>query len=798
MWASQLRANLLYKGRKREREQNQPVTQSPAKRAPHKYKDQVVKLGVEIETCLDAEKFSDLVGSYENQIGMFIYEDDSSIKCRSPYEAREFVSREEVEFDIDSSNSGQRPSYKQMIQDIHTILSISSACSNNSCGTHVHMSLPNYSVNEHPFLFVILQSEWIKTYQKESIATHKTRDSSTYAQVQTEINNRNDLNKYTTMNLLPIFVTKVRDERYIDREEEELEYHIEFRGQRDAMEAYANKQTRSGIVFDIDAFNKYIRFLATFMHHCKNIPAAMYDIEYADLSNLRLTRVSDHFYDDITTCNIKRLDLSNNKFNATSLGKILKAATDSKLVELHLGFIPNVVWDPLLDVLKKAIDKLQICSIDRAQWTHDSNKNEIIAYAMQKKTSLVNVSEDNLVGTDSLTSHDYLSTAIHAPMSLLLFRYTSQDVKHVPELLQQGNGIQKLVLDEGDISEKKYGSHMSLLLELEHHTIKGASITAKIDPITNVELVSIQTFLNHHKKHLEALLLDINDTNFTSEQANALCNTVLELENLESFHTPRRSIGIVNALVMLNKTKATRATQIHMKKLNITDACTPLFAHQLSQMTDLKIIDLEMDNKTENKSKIISILVAFKSQSNLKRFTILPYAKEYTHEAVYALLTSPSETKTNLLEEVFEKFPITNLSSYDSEVLSLTCENFPIFLDEKGEAMLQLLCHNMSAATSIKILEMDGLVFSGSQLKRIAKAIEGKPIREIWLNRVGDQDTGTITGVLAFFEVLKTSTAEKKEFTVNKLGFIMQALMDVLPPNTTREDLGQNITFHLR
>jgi hypothetical protein len=299
----------------------------------------------------------------------FVPEEDGSIACTAETQIPlEFVSRKRVTFYVGEDDSRQTKSYQQMVADLGNLFSKSDPCAPGKCGMHVHMSLPDVHVNDHPFLFVFLQNEWIQRYQKKSIDEFGTRASSSYAQTQQEILGRDNLDKYRSLNLLPTFTEKVKGEedQYRDRTEEDLVYHVEFRGQDDALVTYLKRSTRSGS-FAAAAFTRYIRFLAEFMTGCANMPSGKIHLREADLSNLKLSRVSERFLEDIKRSNVSTLNLSKNNFDIRSLQMILDCVSqpESEITALNLNNIPNVTWDTLMLSLKTALQKLKICSRDR-------------------------------------------------------------------------------------------------------------------------------------------------------------------------------------------------------------------------------------------------------------------------------------------------------------------------------------------------------------------------------------------------------------------------------------------------
>ena len=115
----------------------------------------IVRLGVEIETCLKP-------GRRISENNMFEGEDDDSIRCEDGLRPREFVSRSPVHYYCYANRSTEihpqprESNYHNMLNDMKEVFAKSDPCLNETCGTHVHMSVP-VTVNAHPFLFVILQ-----------------------------------------------------------------------------------------------------------------------------------------------------------------------------------------------------------------------------------------------------------------------------------------------------------------------------------------------------------------------------------------------------------------------------------------------------------------------------------------------------------------------------------------------------------------------------------------------------------------------------------------------------------------
>ena len=120
-----------------------------------------VEIGVEIETCIDSVSWLKYrTEGSTDRVGMFVPEHDGSIVCKDEDTQipLEFVSRERVTFDVGLQDSQQTPSYKEMVTDLNKLFSMSNPCKRGKCGMHVHMSLPNVHVNDHPFLFVVFQN----------------------------------------------------------------------------------------------------------------------------------------------------------------------------------------------------------------------------------------------------------------------------------------------------------------------------------------------------------------------------------------------------------------------------------------------------------------------------------------------------------------------------------------------------------------------------------------------------------------------------------------------------------------
>ena len=446
----------------------------------------IVQLGVEIETCIDSDQWSEYQLYSEDRIGtigVLKAVEDESIRCDVDGTIPlEFVSNPPIDFHVNESNEEQSDQYREMLSNIDSLFSMSSPCALDRCGTHVHMSLPNQSVNEHPFLFAVIQSEWIKHYQKRSIETFKTRPSSNYSVCQEIVLGRAQLTKYTDLNMLPTFTEK-RSGEYSERSEKELVYHVEFRGQDDAHIAFHRQhRTRAGGVFDKNRFTEYVNFLATFLTHCANLPDISYQLDSVDLSLLRLSRASHRLRRDLRYSGVTTVDLSKNNFDGESLKAILEAAAQSSTLRvLNIGGNKeDVIWeeDSLMQTLQNVLPNLDVCAIGgTGRWRDHRNRQVIIESALQSKTSLV---VKPTVELGDLTYGTYNQTAVNAPGMALRFyarmHSDSEDIlKQAASTLQKGTKVETIYIYDG-IRGDDVKTMPTIFPALKHHTIREATL----------------------------------------------------------------------------------------------------------------------------------------------------------------------------------------------------------------------------------------------------------------------------------------------------------------------------------
>ena len=750
MWKSRGRANELTDNKKKKSADEFEHSEAVKKRSNQRRTS--VHLGIEIETCIYVEKNTNI-----ESVGVFHPEPDESIRCDDQgTKPIEFVSREIIEFDVNASRNER---YNEMLDDIRNIFNIATSCTPGKCGTHVHMSLPNLTVSEHPFLFVVIQNEWIRYYQKQSIQKFKTRESNRFSSVQTEVKSRRLLTKYTSLNLLPTFTRKLPGTNiYVDRKDA-LFYHVEFRGQADAYAVYSiENKTRSGRrYFDQGAFDAYIRFLANFLLHCANLSCADYSFNTANLSFLGLSHVSPRFRTDIIDSNITTLVLSGNSFDTNNLGVILTSLSKSIEV-LYLEHLENVRWDDLLHILNSILNRLKICSITGAKWRDESNKQELIKSAMTYNTCLVG--EHLLVSLQELTSDDYYQTAVHfSNMDLLVERFDEwTDLAKALEIIKQGNGIAKLIITDELTTNKHHKINFGEILPVlkKHHKIKDAEFCCITEPVTPEEIDAFQTFLSEHE-NLESLTIALNDHNMTSDQIRTFID---HIPNISSLDAPRlqNNISVIAFIVFSERQKSDRLV---IENACISQAGAFVVAERISSIKTLKQLSISFVNCPGTKDVIIQILenITVGGVSNMEEFIILPYNSRHTPDVVSQLYNTPSLHHENKLNEVFHKFENASLSSEKPEKLIL--EKNPYF---KMQGMMHLICHNVRVST-IYALEIHYAEFTSSQLETLADALRKHPLKNVYINN-SDHEEKIISGILALFEVVKESTMKNKVFNI--------------------------------
>lgn len=105
-------------------------------------------------------------------------------------------------------------------------------------------------------------------------------------------------------------------------------------------------------------------------------------------------------------------------------------------------------------------------------------------------------------------------------------------------------------------------------------------------------------------------------------------------------------------------------------------------------------------------------------------------------------------------------------------------------------AMMHLLCHDVKIMPIVQ-LDLDNVHLESKDLQMLAKALHGKPLRELWLNSV-DDDREINDGMYALLEVMKASTATDREFCI-RTRHSVEGLRASMPEGTPHERYG--VTF---
>lgn len=145
-----------------------------------------IRIGLEIEACYTEQDFeTTTIDSFEfyefNDIGMFTNVGDSSIRCGGTGKQVEYIVKYDTKVMMQPTPFALRDqernplsiiqSVEDMLDDMEVLVPKITKCQINeqskqsTCGTHIHMSCSSKTIEDDPFLFYILQREWVKTWQ---------------------------------------------------------------------------------------------------------------------------------------------------------------------------------------------------------------------------------------------------------------------------------------------------------------------------------------------------------------------------------------------------------------------------------------------------------------------------------------------------------------------------------------------------------------------------------------------------------------------------------------------------------
>ena len=266
-----------------------------------------VRVGVEIETCAR--------GKIE-RVGILKPTHDSSIRCHAGLRPVEYI--------IDYNNKVFMDDLKPLIRDMQLLLPTIHPCADNdlqenSCGMHVHMSLPHTQLDDFPFHLIIYQTLWIQRFQRTNCSRYGSRVQNGYCELSYESKSVEDLDKYSTLNLLPT----LQGDRNI---------HIEFRGMGDAVELFTYKGH-----LNVAKFTEYLQFLQTFVRTGINLPSTSFDFSSRtaasgdlNMTDMGLTKVAPLVPTILQNVTIETLLLRGNDFPADQCLQLWHAIVSSK------------------------------------------------------------------------------------------------------------------------------------------------------------------------------------------------------------------------------------------------------------------------------------------------------------------------------------------------------------------------------------------------------------------------------------------------------------------------------------
>ena len=268
--------------------------------------DPVLFWGVEVETCMPtAPKLVHQDGGVSDapDFAGFNKDEDGSIRCDTGYVAVEYVLAEPVEY--------VQNEMLDVLATLKHILERGKACARMSCGTHIHVSLRDVTVQSDPFLLLVLQKKWIARFE-EFQTKFKLRDTF-YTRRNEKVWGRGDLeepnNKYYNLNLRPTFYKKESKGRYNDIAPP-YRYHVEFRGMGDFLQTFASSESQT---FAEKEFREYLHTMAEFLRDCVKDTEEVKRIVDAPLSNLELDTIGPKMTRQLQSAQaLARLDLSEN------------------------------------------------------------------------------------------------------------------------------------------------------------------------------------------------------------------------------------------------------------------------------------------------------------------------------------------------------------------------------------------------------------------------------------------------------------------------------------------------------
>lgn len=195
------------------------------------------RFGIELETCMSFD--FDMHEDAQFIKSVFMRTHDDSIDCNWQSFATEFVSRRPFQFqDLESEN---------IKRAFNGIAKMSHPCSDDTCGTHVHMSHQDVTLRTHPKFMAALQVVWLRRQREMNDKFYRGRVFNRYCHNNFDVcMDAKDAGKYFKLNIKPTF-----DKKYGATIDSPI--HVEFRGWGAIL--------RKGEPFPFDKLKEYLQYL---------------------------------------------------------------------------------------------------------------------------------------------------------------------------------------------------------------------------------------------------------------------------------------------------------------------------------------------------------------------------------------------------------------------------------------------------------------------------------------------------------------------------------------------------------
>lgn len=166
--------------------------------------------GIEIETCI----------SDEINVNLKYYVDvsDLSVKCRDGFKEAEFIAEPVPMIELIDPST-------EIGKETKCLLEETDKCLQQSCGTHVHMSMNSVTVDKYPHFDILMRYFWVQYYQPYCLFhfyKHEERYENPYCNISTNVpSGRDEMFNITPSYELPEGVLELSPTR---------PWHFEFRG----------------------------------------------------------------------------------------------------------------------------------------------------------------------------------------------------------------------------------------------------------------------------------------------------------------------------------------------------------------------------------------------------------------------------------------------------------------------------------------------------------------------------------------------------------------------------------------